>query len=226
MERRTFLNIGLAGLGTTLAMASPAAPQFIPNPSNRKWAILFGSWYGTARDASIWISEGMGGIAAMIDVRQIPDLSQNLDAIRKQHPDVFDSRQVSADLSTYDHLVVGTAIHGGRGPQRLEDYISKNIDRLQSKIRGLFVVCGNLGKPPGGAQVSTYIDGYLAVICKTGAVPKKAFGGRITKALMPEAEYKSIIDMYSKMGGPAGDFDNLSRTECLQFGHDIYAATA
>jgi len=226
MERRTFLNIGLAGLGTTLAMANPVPLQFMPNPSNKKWAILFGSWYGTGRDASIWISEGMGGIASVVDVRQIPaELNPNLDAVRKQHPDVFDIGQAPVDLGTYDYLVIGTAIHGGKGPQRLENYISKNIDRLQSKIRGLFVVCGNLGKPPGAQQVSAFIDGYLATICKTSSVPKKAFGGRVTKAVMPDAEYKSIVSMYSKMGGPAGDFDNLSRTECLQFGQDIYSAT-
>jgi menaquinone-dependent protoporphyrinogen IX oxidase len=227
MQRRTFLNFGLTGLGTTLAMANPVPPQFIPNASKEKWAIVFGSWYGTARDASIWISEGMGGIAAVVDIRQIPaDLNQNLDAVRKQHPDVFDFRQASVDLSTYDHLIIGTAIHGGKGPKALETYLSKNIDWLQSKIRGLFVVCGNLGKLPGPQQVTTYIDGYLAKLCKTSSVPKRAFGGRITRVLMPEAEYNSIADMYAKFGGPAGDFDILSRSECLKLGNEIYSANA
>jgi hypothetical protein len=88
MERRTFLQLGVAGLGTTLAMASSAPAQFIPKSSKEKWAILYGTWYGTARDASVWISEGMGGIASVFDIRQVP-----------------------ADLSAYDHLIVGTAIH-------------------------------------------------------------------------------------------------------------------
>jgi len=61
MERRTFINLGLTGLGTTLAMANSVPAQFIPKPSKEKWAVLFGTWYGTARDASVWISEGMGG---------------------------------------------------------------------------------------------------------------------------------------------------------------------
>jgi menaquinone-dependent protoporphyrinogen IX oxidase len=203
MQRRTFLNLGLAGLGTTLAMASPAPAQFIPKPSKEKWAILYGTWYGTARDASIWISEGMGGIASIFDVSHIP-----------------------ADFANYDHLVIGTAIHGGKGPAALETYLSSNIDRLQSKVRGLFVVCGNRGKLPGPQEAKTYIDGYLAKICKASSVPSRIFGGRITQELMPEAEYKSIQDMYAKIGGPLGNWDNLARLECVKLGREIHAAKA
>jgi menaquinone-dependent protoporphyrinogen IX oxidase len=203
MERRTFINLGLTGLATTLVAANPAPAQFIAKPSKEKWAVLFGTWYGTARDASVWISEGMGGIAAVFDIRQVP-----------------------ADLSNYDHLIIGTAIQGGRGPKALSDYLSKNIDQLQNKIRGLFAVCGNMGKQPGPQQVTTYIDGYLAKLCRVDSVPNRVFGGRITQALMPEAEYKSIADMYAKIGGPSGDWDNLNRMECLKLGKEIYSTKA
>jgi menaquinone-dependent protoporphyrinogen IX oxidase len=202
MERRTFLNIGVAGLGA-LAITKPAVAQFVPMPSKEKWAILFGTWYGTARDASIWVSEGMGGIASVFDVRQVP-----------------------ADLSSYDHLVIGTAIHGGKGPQALDAYLSSNAAALKGKIRGLFAVCGNIGKQPGPQQVKSYIDGYLAKACQVGSVPSRAFGGRVTKVLMPEGEYKSVADMYAKMGGPKEDFDNLSRVECMKLGAEILSAKA
>ena len=62
MRRRSFLNATAAGLASTLALGRPGAAQFIPKASERKWAVLFGTWYGTARDAAVWISEGMGGI--------------------------------------------------------------------------------------------------------------------------------------------------------------------
>jgi menaquinone-dependent protoporphyrinogen IX oxidase len=201
MQRRTFLNCGLAGLGTALVMTRPAPAQFIAKPSKEKWAILYGTWYGTARDAGVWISEGMGGIASVFDVRQVP-----------------------ADLASYDHLIVGTAIHGGKGPEALEAYLSSNIDRLKSKIRGLYVVCGNRGKMPGAQEIKPYIDDYLAKICKAPSVPKRVFGGRITQALMPEAEFKSIQDMYAKINGPLGDWDHLSRMDCLKLGKEIYSA--
>lgn len=201
MERRTFVNLGLTGLGTSLLMANAAAAQFIPQPSKEKWAILFGTWYGTARDASVWVSEGMGGIASVFDIRQVP-----------------------ADLASYDHLVIGTAIHSSKGPKNLDDYIARNIDKLQSKIRGLFVVCGNLGKMPGPQQTKDLVEGYLGKQCNVSGVPGRAFGGRITQSLMPEAEFKSIQDMYAKIGGPAGDWDNLNRMECLKLGKEILAA--
>jgi hypothetical protein len=220
MQRRAFLNLGLASLGTTLATAIPVPAQYIPNPSSRKWAILFGTWCGTARDASIWISDGMGGIATVMDIRQFPsELSQNLEAVRTQYPGIFDIRPASVDLSAYDHLIIGTAIHGGKGPQALEAYLSKNADRLKSKIRGLFIVCGNMGKQPGAAQVTSYIDGWLAPLCKVGSVYKKACGGRITKALMSDADYKQF-------GSFTGEYDNLSRTDCMSFGKQIYSANS
>jgi menaquinone-dependent protoporphyrinogen IX oxidase len=200
MERRAFLNVGVVGLGA-LAIARPAAAQFISKPSKEKWAILFGTWYGTARDASIWVSEGMGGIASVFDVRQAP-----------------------TDLGSYDHLIIGTAIHGGKGPQALDAYLSSNASQLKGKVRGLFAVCGNIGKQPGPQQVQSYIDGYLAKACQAGSVPKRVFGGRITRVLMEESEYKGVIDMYARMGGPKEDFDNLSRVECMKLGAEILAA--
>jgi hypothetical protein len=218
MQRRAFLNLGLAGLGSTLAMASPV-PQFIPNPSTKKWAILFGTWYGSARDAAIWISEGMGGIAAAIDIRQVPaDLNSNLEAVRQQHPDLFDIRPSSLDPSAYDYLVIGTSIHAGKGPTALDAYINKNIDRLQNKIRGHFAVCGNMGQTPGPTQITAYIDNYLAKICKTSSLPRKVFGGRVTKSLVTSAADLAVVQGFN-------DYDNLKRSECIQLGKDILAAT-
>lgn len=202
MQRRTFLNLGIVGLGTTVAMAGPDPLQFIPNPSKEKWAILYGTWYGTARDASMWISEGMGGIAAIFDVRHAP-----------------------SDLASYDHIIVGTAIRSGKGRPELESYLQANNAKLKNKIRGLFAVCGNRGKKPGPQEVTLLVDNYLAKICQAGKVPSQAFGGRITKSLMPTAEYQKIETMYSSLGVKL-DMDNLSRADCLQFGKEILAGKA
>jgi menaquinone-dependent protoporphyrinogen IX oxidase len=153
-----------------------------------------------ARDASIWVSEGMGGIASVFDIRQVP-----------------------ADLASYDHIVVGTAIHGFKGHPALEEYLTKNAAQLKGKIRGMFAVCGNLGKMPGPDQVKSYVDGWLVKTCQTSGVPNRVFGGRVTQVLMPPAEYKMIADMYAQRGGPKEDFDNLSRVECLKLGKEIRA---
>ena len=201
MQRRDFLNVGMAGLGTTLAMAGPGGARFIPNPAKERWAVLFGTWYGTARDASVWISEGMGGIAAVFDIRQVP-----------------------ADLPSYDHLVVGTSIHGGRGRKELEAYLVSNRARLQGKIRGLFACCGNLGKMPGPKQTQDFIDGYLAKLCGVGSVPSRVLGGRITKEINSPEDWALVEGLYRSLGLTLADYDNLSRAECLRLGKEILAA--
>jgi len=37
--------------------------------------VLYATWYGSSRDVGVWISEGMGGIANVYDVRENMDLS-------------------------------------------------------------------------------------------------------------------------------------------------------
>jgi hypothetical protein len=39
MERWTFINLGLTGLGTTLLMAPAAPAQFMPEPSKERYAL-------------------------------------------------------------------------------------------------------------------------------------------------------------------------------------------
>lgn len=198
MQRRSFLNLSLAALSARLGDAGALVHQFIPKPSRERWAVLFGTWYGTARDAGIWISEGMGGIASVFDVRQKPD------------------------LSSFDHLVVGSAIHGGRGPRELDEFIRSNMAAIEGKIRGLYVVCGNLEKPVGPQQVKDYIDGYLADLCRDPQALKKAFNGRITRALMTDEDYKTVADLYKQLGmPPLEDYDYLRRPDCLAFGREI-----
>jgi len=191
MERRTFLN-GLAGVGAVYSMSAVASPQFTPKPSEPKWAVIFGTWAGTARDAGMWISEGMGGIAAVFDARQKPD------------------------LKTYDHLIFGTAIHGGKGPKELEDFIQANIADIKGKVRGYYVVCGSGGDRPGPQVQQMYIDNYLAKLCQTTAPVNRAFPGRITKSLLSEADAKAIAGF--------AEYDHLARWECMKAGEQILAA--
>jgi len=202
MERRSFLNISLAGLGT-LAAANQLQAQFIPmsSRSKDKWAVIFGTWYGTARDAAVWISEGMGGIASVFDVRQPPE-----------------------DLAAYNHLVFGSAIQGFNIHPELKKYIEANSAKIKGKVRGLFAVCGNLRNIPGPDQVKNYIDGQLAKFTDAPSVPKNVFGGRITKVVWDEKVYIDNMASYKQMGVPEGDFDNLRRTDCLKLGADILAA--
>lgn len=168
MERRKFIKAGLMSLGAIALSKNSWALKYYPNKSAQKWAVLYGTWCGSSRDAGVWISEGMGGIADVYDVRENPDLSK------------------------FDHVVVGGSIRYYKTSQRLQDYLAKNKNILKNKIRGFWCVCGNMKKPTGPAQVKRYIDDHLSVITGVSGVPAKVFNGRITLRLL-KPKYKEMM---------------------------------
>jgi menaquinone-dependent protoporphyrinogen IX oxidase len=201
MERRDFFKVGLAAGVGTITLKNALALDYYPMPSDKKCAVLFSTWCGSARDAAVWISEGMGGIADVFDVRENPDLGK------------------------YDHLVIGGSVRSMVTRKEMQDYLAKNKATLKTKIRGMFAVCGNGEKPVGPQQKTALIDNHLAKLCETGDLPAKVFNGRITKALLDPQNRKMMEDMYPKLAGHAlEDYDLLKRTDCLAFGREILAS--
>ena len=105
------------------------ALEYYPNKSDKKWAVLYATWCGSTRDAGVWISEGMDGIANVFDVRENPDLSK------------------------YDHVVIGGAIRSNVTSQELQDFLKQNREVLKSRIRGYFAVCGHMMRPVGRSKL-------------------------------------------------------------------------
>jgi menaquinone-dependent protoporphyrinogen IX oxidase len=204
MERRDFFKIGLAAGVCTMASAHNAsALEYYPTPSDKKCAILFSTWCGSSRDAAVWISEGMGGIADVFDVRENPD------------------------LNGFAHIIVGGSIRSGATRKELQDYIAKNKAVLKGKVRALFAVCGNGEKPVGPAQKTALIDNHLAKLCEVGNITSKVFNGRITKSLLDPESLKRMEDMYPQFAGkPLENYDLLKRSDCLEFGKEILAGIA
>jgi len=192
MKKRTFIKTGLLGITTLLLPKKAFSLEYYPNKSDKKWAVLYATWCGTARDAGVWISEGMDGIANVFDVRENPD------------------------LSAYDHVVVGGAIRAGKTSPLLQEYLAKNREMLKGRIRGYFAVCGNMMKPVGPEQKANFIDDHLAQICGVSNVPSKVFLGRITFGLMEPDVRKQMEPMPG-----IREYDNLSRAECMAFGKEI-----
>ena len=160
MKRRHFFRIGLAGIGSAVLTDKVWALKYYPRPSDKKWAVLYGTWCGSTRDAAVWISEGMGGIADVFDVRENPD------------------------LAGFDHIIIGGAIRMRKTSAELQEYIKANKTWLSEKVRGLFAVCGNMRRPVGPQQTALFIDDHLAPLCGVTKVPGRVFLGRITKSLM------------------------------------------
>ncbi|MEJ2109780.1 MAG: flavodoxin domain-containing protein [Acidobacteriota bacterium] len=199
MERRDFFRLGLAtGIGTIALSSEAWALEYYPIPSDKKCAVIYSTWCGSSRDAAVWISEGMGGIADVFDVRENPD------------------------PSSFDNIIVGGSIRSGATRQELQDYIKKNQAVLGKKVRGLFAVCGNGEKPVGAQQQTMYIDNHLAKLCGVGKVPAKVFNGRITKPLLDPETRQMMEKMYPNLAGKElEDYDLLNRADCLAFGNEI-----
>ena len=137
MERRDFIKAGVLGIGAMAIADRAMALEYYPKKSDKKWAVIYSTWCGSSRDAGVWISEGMGGIADVFDVRENPDPSK------------------------YDHIVIGGSIRSNKVSKEMEDYLTENKGALKSRIRGLFCVQGNMKKPTGPENVKQLIDGYL-----------------------------------------------------------------
>jgi flavodoxin len=168
MERRTFLGMSLAGAGMLAASNKANALKYYPKASDKKWALLYASWCGSSRDAAVWISEGMGGIADVFDVRENPDLRQ------------------------YDHVVVGSSIRMAKISPEIKLYLEANRSLLKSKIRGLFAVCGNLQQPPTQATVKLHITDQLEPLTGATGVPAHVFLGRVTPILL-EPDLRKLL---------------------------------
>ena len=194
MNKREFLKVGLLGMGALAISPKASALKYYPNTSisKKKWAVIYGTWCGSARDAGLWISEGMRGVADVFDVRENPDISK------------------------YDYVIIGSAIRSNKVTDELDQYIAKNRSLIKSKLVGLYVVAGNMMRPFTAEQKATLLDNYLFKLCDVKDVMSAAFLGRVTLGLMDKAAY----EMMSRMG--TSDYDNLKRPECMAFGAEVF----
>ena len=172
MKRRAFVQLGLAGISAVALADKARALEYYPNPSDKKWAVLYGTWCGTARDAGVWISEGMGGIADVFDVRENPDLAK------------------------FDHLVIGSAIRMAKATPEIEQYLQKHRQAIGPKVRGLYTVCGNMQKPVTPEVTKQQITDYLAPLCGAKDAAGRVFLGRVTPGLLAP----DVRDMMKGMG--------------------------
>jgi menaquinone-dependent protoporphyrinogen IX oxidase len=192
MDRRTFLKTIVLGGGLTAFASSSDALKLFPNPGKQKWAILFGSRYGSTRDASLWISEGMGEIADAFDARENPD------------------------LTSFDNIIVGSGIYLGKIEQSLESYLTKNAASISNRIKALFIVCGAGDSP----RAQAFVGGF-AKSCQAKPSLVKIFSGRITKRLLNKEDYKVEEEVFKRRNEPYEDYDRLKRSDCLKFGEEI-----
>jgi hypothetical protein len=192
MKKRDFFKTGILGIGAMLLSRKSMALEYYPTTNNVDWAVLYGTWCGSSRDAAVWITEGMDGIADVFDVRENPDLSK------------------------YKHIIVGGSIRSGVTPKELQDFLTKNNATLKGKVRGQFAVCGNMKQPVTKDLYGRLFDNHLTKLTGAAGVPQRVFLGRITWGLMEP----TVRDQMKAMPG-MDEYDNLKRSECMEFGREI-----
>jgi menaquinone-dependent protoporphyrinogen IX oxidase len=169
MERRTVLGLGIASVGALALTSKASALQYYPKPSDKKWAVLYGTWAGTSRDAGVWISEGLGGIADVFDIRETPDLKK------------------------YDNIIVGSSIRAGKIKPEIKQYLEANASWLKDKVRALYAVAGNGQKPITPELVKKYVTDQLQAFSGAKDVPSHVFPGRVTAALLDSPIREALL---------------------------------
>jgi len=196
MKKRDFFKTCSLTIGAILIPGKILALEYYPATDNAEWAVLYGTWCGTSRDAGVWISEGMNGIANVFDVRENPDLSK------------------------YKFIIVGGSIRGGETSKVLQEYLTEHKETLKDKIRGLFVACGNMMQPVTQDLYDKFFENHLIKLTGAAKVPTRIFLGRITWGLM-EPSVREQMRSFPNMK----EYDNLKRSECMDFGREILHAT-
>ena len=193
MDKRTFLRTGLLSVTGIMVAAKTNALEYYPRTSDSKWAVIYSTWCGSTRDASLWISEGMDGIADVFDVRENPDPSR------------------------FDNVIVGGAIRSGKVSPLMQEYLEKHREILRPRLRGYFAVCGNMMQPVTPERHAEIIDNHIAALSGVQDLPSKVFLGRITWGLMEP----DVRERMQQMPGMK-EYDNLKRPECMAFGKEVF----
>jgi menaquinone-dependent protoporphyrinogen IX oxidase len=131
--------------------------------------VLYGTWAGTSRDAGVWISEGLGGIADVFDVREKPDLKK------------------------YDNIIIGSSIRSGKIKPEIKEYIEANAFWLKDKVKALYAVAGNGQKPITPDLVKKYVTDQLQAFSGAKDVPAHVFPGRVTAALLDSPIREALL---------------------------------
>ncbi len=197
MSRRRFVQSAAVAAGFGLLPCGGLALQYTARPSSEMWAIIYGSRYGSARDAAVWISEGMGGIAHVLDAKEKPD------------PNAF------------DHWIVGGGVYFHGFDQALVDWLAAHRRVIDTRIRAIFAVAGS-----GGTQRADRYVARLAESCGGSPRWKVSFPGRITRRLLSPEDDKALQGFYRSRGLAYEDYDRLTRRMAFDFGDLIRRESA
>lgn len=110
------------------------------------------------------------------------------------------------NISSYQAVVVGSAIYMGKWMSEASDFIKENREVLRQVPVAYFLVCMNLAEPTETkrAEVATYTDPILKAVPEIKPAAIGTFAGAL--------DYNNLSWIYKKVlkskGSPEGDFRN------------------
>ena len=176
---------GFSGAGSShaAAIAFPEGTCGDKSIMDKKILVAYASKYGSTGGVADAIGKGLCSKGAAVDVL----LMKN-----------------AVNLSSYQGVIVGSAIYMGKWLPEAVDFVKKNVEVLRQIPVAYFLVCMTLYKPTeeNRAKVLAYLDPVLKAIPEVKPVGIGAFAGAL--------DYNNLSWINKKIlkskGTPEGDF--------------------
>ncbi len=188
--------VSLLLLLTAISCATPQKKELTAQSSTEKKAlILYYTLYGSTKDVSNWVAEGMG---IPTDIIPIKDYEK-------------------ADLSQYDIIILGSAVYMENVALPMRDFLKEHHGIFKNKNVAIFVVSGSY--LISGKRYLGLFEKYLGEKPLTTAY----FGGRMVPDKLSKFHYSIMLKYWKDRGQEVQFFDFTDRGEANEFGNGIMA---
>lgn len=179
LNRRKFLNISAsAALVSMAAFNFGCSLQTLVADKKKKVAILYATRYGSTKDTSVWIAEGLNTKVDLLDIEKI---------------------SFSDTAKEYDLFIVGSGIWIDGVHNDMIKFLQTQQEELKDKVIASFILCGTTSQDvKGEARIEKYFAKFHAPLEKKPQL-SEYFGGRMIIDELNEKDKKILAVFYTKV---------------------------
>lgn len=200
LNRREFIKYSSLSI---IAFSFGCSISRLIDDSSEKVALIYATKYGSTKDTSHWIKDGMKGSIDLLDIESI---------------------SFSDTSSGYDRFIIGSGVWIGGVHNRLLDFLASQKDRLSGKVAASFIVCGTDGSTPDGRK---RIDGYIEELhssLSSRPALSRSFGGRIIVEQLTEEDREALTVFYRRFfQKELTSWDRTDPEKAVFFGDELYS---
>lgn len=165
---------------------------------SKKTLLLYYSFYGTTKETSQWVADGIGGD---VDVLPINDFNK-------------------IDITNYEVVVLGTAIYMENVALQMQDFLQENRDKFKEKPIAIFIVAGSY--LISGERYLNLFETDLG----QKPIATAYFGGRMFPEMLNEFHLNIMKKYWADRGQDVQTFDFRDKDDAISFGKKIKELTA